>query len=590
MDALKFPAIPRKGRLYRLFYKIFPQSRCMSLTEASNGTSDRRLPWWTWVVPLPIFFLGTLISLEAKITTGTALLYLPLAFGLTLAYWWGPRVLPAFYLNASGCAGLWGLSRVELWAVYGLPETVFVALSWLFFVKIASGKIWLPDTKQMIYFLITGIVFPLVIYKFMLESIFMLAGDAPEENYWNLLITTGFGDFISTFCVSLPLLHFLTPWMAKRELLLHREKIEHLSQYSRLRKMQWLELLTVAVMASVINLFLDFIDYWFLNGILSLYVAMRFGFGATVLMNSYMLIITYMVPAVIHHGFLPHFAESQMLRTQLGTALLYVFTIITGRLVSDMRLSEARLNERNDELNQMNSELDRFVYSVSHDLSAPLKSILGLVSISRLTTVENEHRLHFDLIERSAYKLEAFVAEVLDYSRNRRTEGAHEPVNLKDLSQEVFQNLQFADGFNEIAFEDAAIKHEWVISDRSRLKMILQNLLSNAIKFRNKTGKPFIRLSTQVKDEKLMFSIEDNGEGIRPELKAKIFDMFFRGSHRSEGSGLGLYIAREAAKKIDAAIEVSSTYGEGSVFTIALSASILPAPAGSQKSVPVTQD
>ncbi|WP_160143969.1 ATP-binding protein [Chryseolinea soli] len=562
----------------------------MSLTEASNGTSDRRLPWWTWVVPLPIFFLGTLISLEAKITTGTALLYLPLAFGLTLAYWWGPRVLPAFYLNASGCAGLWGLSRVELWAVYGLPETVFVALSWLFFVKIASGKIWLPDTKQMIYFLITGIVFPLVIYKFMLESIFMLAGDAPEENYWNLLITTGFGDFISTFCVSLPLLHFLTPWMAKRELLLHREKIEHLSQYSRLRKMQWLELLTVAVMASVINLFLDFIDYWFLNGILSLYVAMRFGFGATVLMNSYMLIITYMVPAVIHHGFLPHFAESQMLRTQLGTALLYVFTIITGRLVSDMRLSEARLNERNDELNQMNSELDRFVYSVSHDLSAPLKSILGLVSISRLTTVENEHRLHFDLIERSAYKLEAFVAEVLDYSRNRRTEGAHEPVNLKDLSQEVFQNLQFADGFNEIAFEDAAIKHEWVISDRSRLKMILQNLLSNAIKFRNKTGKPFIRLSTQVKDEKLMFSIEDNGEGIRPELKAKIFDMFFRGSHRSEGSGLGLYIAREAAKKIDAAIEVSSTYGEGSVFTIALSASILPAPAGSQKSVPVTQD
>ncbi|SHG42906.1 Signal transduction histidine kinase [Chryseolinea serpens] len=562
----------------------------MSLTEASNGTSDRRLSWWTWVVPLPIFFLGTLISLEAKITTGTSLLYLPLAFGLTLAYWWGPRVLPAFYLNASACAGLWGLSRVELWAVYGLPETVFVALSWLFFVKIISGKIWLPDTKQMIYFLITGIMIPLVIYKFMLESIFMLAGDAPVENYWNLLITTGFGDFISTFCVSLPLLHFLTPWMAKRELLLHREKIEHLSQYSRLRKVQWLEFLTVAIIASVINLFLDFIDYWFLNGILSLYVAMRFGFGATVLMNSYMLIITYMVPAAIHHGYLPHFAESQMLRTQLGTALLYVFTIITGRLVSDMRLSEARLNERNNELNQMNSELDRFVYSVSHDLSAPLKSILGLVSISRLTTVENEHRHHFDLIERSAYKLEAFVAEVLDYSRNRRTEGAHEPVNLKDLSQEVFQNLQFADGFNEIAFEDAAIKHEWVISDRSRLKMILQNLLSNAIKFRNKTGKPFIRLSTQVKAEKLMFSIEDNGEGIRPELKHKIFDMFFRGSHRSDGSGLGLYIAREAAKKIDATLEVTSTYGEGSVFTIALPASVVPVPAELPKPIPVDQD
>ncbi|HEY5748326.1 MAG TPA: HAMP domain-containing sensor histidine kinase, partial [Chryseolinea sp.] len=491
----------------------------MLLTEVSNGTSYRRLPWWTWVVPLPIFFLGTLISLEAKITTGTSLLYLPLSFGLTLVYWWGPRVLPAFYLNASACAGLWGLDRMELWGVYGLPELVFVALSWLLFVKVSSGKIWLPDTKQMIYFLVTGILIPLVIYKFMLESIFMLAGDAPVENYWNLLITTGFGDFISTFCVSLPLLHFLTPWMAKHELLLHGAGIEHLSQYSRLRTVQWLELFMVAVIATGINLFLDFVDYWFLNGILSLYVAMRFGFGATVLMNSYMLIITYMIPAAIHHGYLPHFAESQMLRTQLGTALLYVFTIITGRLVSDMRLSEARLNERNNELNQMNGELDRFVYSVSHDLSAPLKSILGLVSISRLTAVEGEHRLHFDLIEKSAYKLDAFVKEVLDYSRNRRTEAAHEPVNLKDLSQEVFQNLQFADGFNEIEFEDAAIKHEWVISDRGRLKMILQNLLSNAIKFRNKNRKSFIRLSTRLKDEKLMFSIEDNGEGIRPELK-----------------------------------------------------------------------
>jgi signal transduction histidine kinase len=549
------------------------------LTEVSNETPFRQLPWWTWVAPLPIFFIGTLISLEAKITTGTSLFYLPLAFGITLTYWWGPRVLPAFYFNASACAGLWGLSRVALWPVYGLPELVFVALSWLLFVKLSSGKVSLPDTKQMVYFLVAGILIPLAVYKFMLESIFMLAGDAPVENYWNLLITTGFGDFISTFCLSLPLLYFLTPLLAKYNLLCRGETTERILPHTLRSKAHGLELFLVAVVASCINVFLDFIDYWFLNGILSLYVAMRFGFGATVLTNSYMLIITYMIPAAIHHGYLPHFTESQTLKTQLGTALLYVFTIITGRLVSDMRLSEARLNERNNELNQMNSELDRFVYSVSHDLSAPLKSILGLVTISRLTSSEGEHRLHFDLIERSAYKLEAFVAEVLDYSRNRRTEAAHEQVNLKELSREVFQNLQFADGFNEIEFDDAAIQHEWVISDRGRLKMILQNLLSNAIKFRNKDRKSFIRLSTRLADDKLMLSIEDNGEGIKPELTPRIFDMFFRGSHRAEGSGLGLYIAREAAKKIDASLDVSSTHGQGSVFTITLPASAMPAPA-----------
>jgi len=560
------------------------------LTEVSSETSYRKLPWWTWVVPLPIFFLGTLMSLEAKVTTGTSLLYFPLAFGIALVYWWGPRVLPALYLNATCCAGLWGLERIELWPVYSVPEVAFVALSWLCFVKVCSGKIWLPDTKQMIYFLIAGISIPLVIYKFMLESIFVMAGDAPSENYWTLLITTGFGDFISAFCVSLPLLHFLTRFMAKHDLLFKRENIELLSPHSKLSKSQWVELSAVALIAWCINLFLDFIDYWFLNGVLSLYVAMRFGFGATVLMNSYLLVITYMIPAAAHHGFLPEFAQSNMLKTQLGTTLLFVFTMITGRLVSDMKLSEARLNERNKELNQTNSELDRFVYSVSHDLSAPLKSILGLVYISRMTNEENEHRQHFDFIEKSVHKLETFVSEVLDYTRNRRTAAAYEHVNLKVLSREVFHNMQFIDGFNEIKFDDAGIKHEVVTSDLSRLKIILQNILSNAIKFRNKNQESIITLSTKLDGGKFMLSIEDNGEGIKPELKNQIFNMFFRGSQQSNGSGLGLYIAREAAKKIDASISVSSTYGKGSVFTLALPASVVPVSADSKKPTPVIQN
>ena len=163
-------------------------------------------------------------------------------------------------------------------------------------------------------------------------------------------------------------------------------------------------------------------------------------------------------------------------------------------------------------------------------------------------------------------------------------------VNLKDLSREIFHNLQFIDGFNEIKFDDTGIQHEVVISDPSRLKIILQNILSNAIKFRNKNQKSLITLSTRLNDGKFMLSIADNGEGIKPELKHKIFDMFFRGSQSSNGSGLGLYIAREAAKKIDASISVSSTYGEGSVFTLALPASVVPASTDSRKPTPIVQN
>jgi signal transduction histidine kinase len=130
--------------------------------------------------------------------------------------------------------------------------------------------------------------------------------------------------------------------------------------------------------------------------------------------------------------------------------------------------------------------------------------------------------------------------------------------------------LLYMDGFREIEFNNDNLIPEVVICDKSRLKIIFQNLLSNAIKFRRKDQRSFVKLSAKLQGDKIILSIEDNGEGIKPEYQPKIFDMFFRGTNRSEGSGLGLYIAREAAKKINANISVRSVYGEGSVFSVEL--------------------
>ena len=537
------------------------------MNEKLSGSKS--LPWWTWVAPLPIFFLGTLISLEAKISTGTSLFYFPIPFALALTYWWGPRVLVAFYLNATLCCGLWGLQTVSLWPVYGSVEVIFAFLSWFLFVRVANGNVCLPNIKHLIYFLMMGIVIPLMVYKIILELVFLLAGDAPSEKYWNLVITTGFGDFISAFCVSLPLLYVLGKVMAKKGLMLYAVtyEAEPVANFSTL---QWLELVGVGVLAYLINFYLSFIDYWFLNGILSLYIAIRFGFAVGILMNSYILIITYFIPAATQESFSPGlFLESQMLKTQLGTGLLYVFTTITGRLVSDMRQSEYQLNAQNKELNHVNAELDRFVYSVSHDLSAPLKSILGLVGISRLTSEEREHRRQFDLIEKSVNKLEAFVLEVLDYSRNKRMEVYNLEIDVKELCKEVFEDLRFMAGVDELEIDLNGIKTASLISDRGRLKIILRNIMSNAIKFRKRNQKALIKVTTETQHDKLTMHIEDNGEGIRPEVLSKIFGMFFRGNEKSEGSGLGLYIAREAARRIDCEISVVSEFGKGSVFSVA---------------------
>ncbi len=538
----------------------------MSLTGWKS--SEKKLPWWTWVVPLPIFFACTMISLEAKISSGTSLFYFPIPFAIALTYWWGPRVLFTFYLNATLCAGFWGLQRVNLWPVYGSVEVIFAFLSWLLFVRVAGGNVSLPNLRNLIYFLLLGISIPLVVYKIILELVFLLAGDAPKDKYWNLVITTGFGDFISAFCVSLPLLFVLGKVMARYGLMLSEIKNEDELE-TRYSLLQWIELLAIGATAYVINYYLSFVDYWFLNGILSLYVAIRFGFAVTILMNSYILIITYFIPAATQESFSPGlFLESQMLKTQLGTGLLYVFTTITGRLVSDMRLSEYRLNKQNIELNLVNSEMDRFVYSVSHDLSAPMKSILGLVNISRMTKEESDHRMQFDLIEKSVNKLETFVQEVLDYSRNKRMGVRKEEIDVKELCKEIFEDLKFMDGAQEIDVDLNDIESAILVSDKVRLKIILRNIISNSIKFRKRNQKAIIKISTKSQQDQLELLIEDCGEGIRPEVLSKIFSMFFRGNEKSSGSGLGLYIAREAALKIDCEILAESDFGKGSTFRI----------------------
>src|SRR6185436_6780833 len=98
----------------------------------------------------------------------------------------------------------------------------------------------------------------------------------------------------------------------------------------------------------------------------------------------------------------------------------------------------------------------------------------------------------------------------LDYSRTKRMEVVQEEVNLKTLAGDVFHDLKFIDGFNEIKIEYDQIEPEVIVSDRSRLKIILHNLISNAIKFRRRNFPSFIKLYTRTEKDKLVLLIEDN--------------------------------------------------------------------------------
>ena len=232
---------------------------------------------------------------------------------------------------------------------------------------------------------------------------------------------------------------------------------------------------------------------------------------------------------------------------------------------------ELKVKERTLKLEKSNSELDRFVYSASHDLSAPLKSISGLLNLVKLdNTIDKE--VYLQKIEKSISKLEEVIQNLIQFSRNARQEVKKEPINLKSIAKELQEELIYADSLNSKGNIDCKIKIKSefkLLSDPVRLKIILSNFLSNAIKYRREKGLCKIQISGYKKDGTIYISVEDNGIGIEPKYFESIFDMFYRATELSTGSGLGLYIVKESAEKLNAKVRVTSMPNKGSIFTIA---------------------
>lgn len=528
--------------------------------------SPPRLPWWTWVLSFIVLHLGSQIAILTRYDQGVADYYLPTAISIILVNFWGPwRTIPAVYINATLSTYLWGVTDIYLWPIYAFPETLMVFLSWYWFTLKLEGKYWLPNIRNLLRFLVFGIALPVLIEIALLESFQVYFGDHSREQAIHYFTRNLLSEFIANFGLTLPVLVFLTPVLQRRNLLLNppAQPVSYLSPTGK----QVIELAIVFLIMLLLTNLLPFEKFWFLYGIFSLYIALRHGFGPATITNFYIFLITYIIPTLFTTK---SDSSIDIVYIFLGTTLLFVFAVITGRVISDLRITEQQLSMQNAQLELANKELDHFVYSVSHDLSAPLKSILGLVTISRHNKAIEEVGLYFNKIEASVLRLESLIREILDYSRNKRQELKFEQIRLKNLCAEILDDLTSLEGYTNVSIHTETIEVDEIYNDKTRLKLILSNLLSNAILFqRKKPGhQPYIRISTRMENEFVQIAIEDNGEGIKPALQNKIFNMFFRGTISSKGSGLGLYIAREAAEKISSRILVQSEYGKGSIFTL----------------------
>jgi len=244
----------------------------------------------------------------------------------------------------------------------------------------------------------------------------------------------------------------------------------------------------------------------------------------------------------------------------------------TGQDVTEVKHKEQVLKKQNEELQKINSELDKFVYSISHDLRAPLTSMLGIVAISEETTTDRLILEHLKLLRNSILKLDDFIRSILDYSLNSRLKVKKDEINFKEILDGVTRNLKYKAGASkEINILTNITANAKFTSDKTRVSIILNNLISNSIRYRNQeTENPYVEINIQVNDQEAIISVSDNGIGIHKDHQDKVFNMFYRGSNSSVGSGLGLYIVKESVKKLNGNITLVSEFMKGANFIITL--------------------
>jgi PAS domain S-box-containing protein len=236
--------------------------------------------------------------------------------------------------------------------------------------------------------------------------------------------------------------------------------------------------------------------------------------------------------------------------------------------ISEQKKNEKNLNETNDILTKLNRELDSFIYRSSHDMRAPLTSVLGLVDLFQSEEDENDREEYVQLIGRSVQKLDQLLVNIAHYAKNKKLEIRHEKIYFDSMTRELVDGLRFSKNAQDIDFQVVVEQNHDFFGDEERLRSVIGNLLSNAIRYRSYRGGAFVKTTVEVSAHQAIISVTDNGIGIDSEYQAKIFDMFFKASSQSAGSGLGLYIVKETVSVMQGTIAVQSVPDAGTTFTV----------------------
>lgn len=243
-------------------------------------------------------------------------------------------------------------------------------------------------------------------------------------------------------------------------------------------------------------------------------------------------------------------------------------TRVNTRLEEKVEERTKDLSQTLEKLKATNEELDTFIYRASHDLKGPTASLLGLAMLGKTLSTDPKYLEFFVRIEDTSYNMNNILGKLLSMHVIMQTTVSYTPINLEALINEIKKSLRIEKNNYLITYQ--LDEHLTFYSDQNLLKIILKNLIENSLIFNDISRDITIKVSALKKRSSIYLCVEDNGEGIEPDVKPRIFDLFYRGSQKSKGNGLGLYLVKKAVEKLNGSIELESEVNKRTKFTIIL--------------------
>ncbi|MCH8331231.1 MAG: PAS domain S-box protein [Bacteroidetes bacterium] len=243
---------------------------------------------------------------------------------------------------------------------------------------------------------------------------------------------------------------------------------------------------------------------------------------------------------------------------------------VNGKLFIAKDISHIKRAE--EQLVLKNEELNTFIYKASHDLKGPLASSIGLIDLMKKERNDPEAlSKYLDLLGGSVHSLDGILNELLQYNSITQNPLEYTTINFDKAVEEVLYNLKDLPELKKVKINVNISLQRQFYSDRELLKPILQNLVDNALKYhRNGRVKPYININIRGLKKEVKIEVIDNGIGMPQSIIENIFTMFYRGNLRSQGSGLGLYIAKSSVDRMGGRFVVKSKEDHGSHFSVYL--------------------